>query len=339
MKLDRLPRRAFLLGGPALALPALGAESAAPRRLRGIFPIAQTPFTTSDKLDVEALAAQAPFLARGRVHGLVWPQLASEWSTLSEAERLEGAEALLAARGKSPVAVVIGVQSQETADAVRYARHAEKLGADAIISLPPPGRKDPEAIVAWYEEIGRATGLPLFAQAVGDIGPDLILRMHRRAPTLRFVKDEAGQPLLRIAALREGSGGKLEVFSGGHGRTLIDEIIRGFAGSMPAASFADLYAAAWDLWHAGQRREAADMFGRAAILIEEIGPYGMESLKYILCLRGVFRTYHLRGRKEAPVAAGARIAAGGGAAGARLDETGKRVLRELLDLLKPHLKG
>lgn len=63
------------------------------------------------------------------------------------------------------------------------------------------------------------------------------------------------------------------------------------------------------------------MFGRAAILIEEISAYGIESLKYILCLRGVFRTYQTREQK-----------------GGRLDETGKRVLRELLDLLKPYLK-
>ena len=92
---------------------------------------------------------------------------------------------------------------------------------------------------------------------------------------------------------------------------------------MPAASFADLYAAAWDLWHDGQRREGADMFGRASVLIGEIGACGAESLKYILCLRGVFRTWRTREKARA----------------SRLDETGKRVLREILDLLKPWLRA
>ena len=310
-------RREFLW--LAAAGPCAFAKSEA-RPLAGIFPIAQTPFTDSDKLDAEALVAELRSIDRARVHGFVWPQLASEWSTLKESERLEGAEALLAAGRKLRPAIVIGVQGQSLDEALRYARHAEKLGADAIISLPP-ARKDPASVVSYYREIGKATSLPLFAQSTGDMSVDLLLEMHKSTPALRFIKDEAGQPLLRIAALREGSGGALKIFSGAHGRTLIDEMIRGFSGSMPAASFADLYAAAWDLWHEGHKREAADMFGRAAILIEEISAYGIESLKYILCLRGVFRTYQTREQK-----------------GGRLDETGKRVLRELLDLLKPYLK-
>ena len=56
------------------------------------------------KLDVESLVEQFRFIHRGRVHGFVWPQLASEWSTLSESERMEGAEALGAAcRGPTPM--------------------------------------------------------------------------------------------------------------------------------------------------------------------------------------------------------------------------------------------
>ena len=43
-----------------------------------------------DKLDVESLVEQFRFIHRGRVHGFVWPQLASECSTLSESERMEG---------------------------------------------------------------------------------------------------------------------------------------------------------------------------------------------------------------------------------------------------------
>jgi hypothetical protein len=61
------------------AVPAGRADA---KPLRGVFPIAQTPFTAADKLDVESLVEQLRFIHRGRVHGFVWPQLASEWSTL-----------------------------------------------------------------------------------------------------------------------------------------------------------------------------------------------------------------------------------------------------------------
>jgi len=121
------------------------------------------------------------------------------------------------------------VQGKSVEEAVRYARHAEKLGARALISLPP-AKADAAAQVAYYHEIGKATALPLFVQAVGNMSVETVLEMYRRTPTLRYIKDEAGQPLLRMAALREGTGGELKIFTGAHGRTLIDEMIRGLVG-------------------------------------------------------------------------------------------------------------
>ena len=325
----KIRRRDFLSGGTAAL--AFGrafecsAATAGPKALRGIFPIAQTPFTTSNKLDVDSLVEQVRFIHRGRVHGFVWPQLASEWETLTEPERLEGAEAIAATgKGLGP-AIVLGVQAPDVATAVRYAKHAQKVGADAIISLPPANQSDPAAILEYYRQVGSATDLPLFCQAVGSLSIDSIISMYRDIPTLRYVKDEAGEPLMRLAELRSKSNDQLKVFTGGHGKTLIDEMIRGFSGSMPAASFADVYASAWDLWHEGKKREAVDEFGSAAILIHEISTYP-EGMKYILYLRGVFKTYHSR-------------RAGGGRSAARLDEAGQQVLRTLLDLMKPRLRA
>ena len=119
-KSGELPRREFLqwMGTGALGLALTGAgctsepggNSAAggsleggmmPRptskQMRGLFPIGSTPFTEDDKLDLESLAAEVKFCNRGGVHGFVWPQIASGWTTLSEAERIAGAEAILAA--------------------------------------------------------------------------------------------------------------------------------------------------------------------------------------------------------------------------------------------------
>ncbi|MFZ0589137.1 MAG: dihydrodipicolinate synthase family protein, partial [Bryobacteraceae bacterium] len=295
--------------------------------LGGIFPIAQTPFTEDNKLDLDSLINELHFIDRGGVHGFVWPQLASEWQMLTDSERMNGAEAIASTGRNLRPAIVIGVQAANVETAVKYAKHAEKAGADAIISLPPAGKKDPQTIREYYKTVGSATALPLFIQAVGGLDVETILEMYREIPTLRYVKDEAGQPLMRLSALRKGSNDQLKVFTGSHGKTLIDEMMRGFSGSMPAASFADIYASAWDLWHQGKRREAVEMYGNAAILINEVLTYS-EGTKYILYLRGVFKTYNLRTRP-------------GGALGngTPLDETGKQVLRELLDLMKPYLRA
>lgn len=311
-----LSRRHFLTLAGAASLQA------AERPLRGIFPITQTPFTSANALDLEALARQIRFLDRCGAHGAVWPQLASEWDTLTDAERREGAEAIVAAAKGLKMAIVLGVQSADPAKAVEYAQQAERLGADAIISLPPAG-DNPQVTLEYYKRIGSATSLPLFAQAVGKMTPELLLEMHRAIPTLRYVKDEAGQPLDRIGPLLEGSKGQLKVFSGSQGRTLIEEMRRGFSGSMPSAAFADLYAQTWDLWQEGRRREAMEMHGRTLLVLTEMGLYGMEGLKYPLVLRGVFSTWKARKQERSRP----------------LDEQAQRSLREALEFAKPYLRA
>lgn len=327
-------RRSFLqvIASGSLSLTAQPANPTE-KQLRGIFPIAQSPFTDSDKLDIDSLVEQLRFLHRGRVHGFVWPQLASEWSTLSESERMEGAEALGSAARKLRPALVLGVQAPTTEAAVRYARHAKKVGADAIISLPPQDEKDPQSIVAFYKRVGDATDLPLFAQAVGNMSVPTLIEMYKTIPTFRYVKDEAGQPLFRIRELREQSSDHLKVFTGMHGKTMIDEMKRGFSGTMPAASFADLYATVWDLWQEGKQKESMEMFGRVSMLISEISVYGIESLKYILQLRGVFQTYKTREKHNNP-----QSAASAGL-GSHLDENGKELIRQMLNYVKPWLKA
>jgi len=322
---DHLRRREFIALLGAAALPrAAGAAKSGDKELRGIFPIAQTPFTESNRLDLEAMAKQVKFVHRAEAHGFVWPQLASEYSTLSEAERMTGAEAIVAAAKGLRPAIVIGVQGPDIATAVKYARHAEKIGADAIISLPPAKHDDPDAVLEYYAAIAKASNLPLFAQSIGSMTVDLLVRMSKAIPTLAFIKDEAGpSPLPRIGQLREQSGGKLKVFTGSHGITLLDEMQRGSSGSMPAASFVDIYASVWNLWQAGKQAQAMDLFGKALLFISEIQVYGIQSLKYILYLRGVFPSYSVRIKD----------------ARAPLDEAGRRMLRQMLDFAKPYLKA
>jgi len=344
--LEDWDRRAFLqllgIGALGLAAPGwkiLAAEESGSKPLRGIFPVAQTPFTESNKLDLDALIEEVRFIDRGGVHGFVWPQMASEWITLSEAERLEGSEAIASTGKKLRPAIVIGVQAPNTSTAIKYAKHAERVGADAIISLPPSETSDPKTDLEYYKAVGAATQLPMFVQAVGNMNVDLLMDMYKAIPTFRYVKDEAGSPLMSVGPLRERSSDQLKVFSGSHGRDLIDEMRRGFTGCMPAAPFADLYAQTWDLWHAGKHDEAMAMHARTLLLLTEMLSHGPESVKYVLCLRGVFKTYGLRTRQSPGFSSAAKLAAGSDQTEAYLDEEGKQALRDTLNYLKPYLKA
>ena len=307
---DDARRREFLrsIGAGALGLALTDSMPAADKpgakQMRGLFPIGLTPFTSNDKLDLEDLAAEVKFCNRGGVHGFVWPQIASGWSTLSEKERLDGAEAILAAGKGGKTALVIGVQGPDMAAVARYAKHAEKLGADAIISLPPAGVSDDKTLVDYYQRVGRMTGLPLFVQSQGSMSVDGIVEMFNTIPTMRQVKDEAGDPLQRVTQLRQRTNGQLKVFAGNGVRTMITEMELGFSGHCPFPTLADVYAAAFDLWHSGKKREGFDMFGR----IQALGTMGPVTGHDVLIARGIFKP-GARGRSSAPAATGSDLRA------------------------------
>jgi dihydrodipicolinate synthase/N-acetylneuraminate lyase len=333
-------RREFLqtLGGGALSLALAGrAYSAGTKPMRGVFPIGQTPVTESDKLDLECLQNEVKFCNRYKVHGFAWPQIASGWTTLSEKERMDGAEALLAAGKGGKTALVIGVQDKEgnIDKAIAYAKHAAKNGADAIVSLPPE-KADDKAIIEYYKTIGQATDLPLIVQSQGDMSVDLIVEMARQIPAMKCVKDEAGNPLARVTQIRERTNDKLAVFSGNGVRTMIDEMRLGFSGHCPTTVLSDFYAAAFDLWHAGKQPEAFDMFGRIQAFNSISGAGG-----YLMVLRGMFKeTTRTRGG----MGGGGAAAGGGGgsarAAAAPLDEAGKQAVRDAWDqFMRPYLRG
>ncbi len=286
-----MDRRRFLFTLTASAL----ARAEETKRLAGIYPIMQTPFSESNALDLEALAKQVKFLDRCGVHGMVWPQLASEWSELSRDERITGAETIVAAAKGLKPKVILGVQAPDVDGAVQYARHADKLGPDGIIALPLPDQKNLDALAAYYRAIARVCARPLFVQAIGNMSVEFILKLAREIPSLRFVKDEAGHTLSRISAYRKIDK-SISIFTGGHGRSMLDEMARGSAGTMPAAGFADLYVQVWDLWKAGKRPQAMDAFGRVGLLITQVQAYGLPSLKYLLQQRGVFTNTRCRGK-------------------------------------------
>ncbi|MGO9258786.1 MAG: dihydrodipicolinate synthase family protein [Bryobacteraceae bacterium] len=336
---DAQGRREFLrrIGAGALSLGLANSNFAAEGKpLRGLFPIGQTPCTPDNQLDLDCLAAEVKFCNRGGVHGFVWPQIASGWAGLTQKERMDGAEAILAAGKGGKTALVIGVQTQggDTAGAVEYAKHAARNGADAIVSLPPE-KADADTMLEYYKTIGKATDLPLFVQSTGDMSVDLVVRMFKEIPTMRVVKDEAGNPLQRVAEIRERTGGKLNVFSGNGVRTMITEMERGFSGHCPTTGLADIYAQAFDLWHAGKKREGYDMFGR--VLAFDSIP---NASAYVLIARGVFKENTITRAMTLAGGGGGARSGGGGRRGPALDEAGKKEIRDALSTyLKPYLRG
>lgn len=300
------------MGVLAFAASRLGAFEA--DAFRGIYPILQTPYLDDGAVDFAVLANQADFVHRAGAHGMVWPQLASEYSRLTFDERIRGAEALVEAKsvGLKPK-LIIGVQAEDTATAVRFAKHAASIKPDGIIALPArkPDQQefDLDQTRAYYEAVANACPLPMFIQAIGNMSVEYVTSLVQDIPNIYFVKDEAGHTLTRITEFSHVSGEKKPIlFTGGHGRNLLDEIARGARGNMPAAAWVDLYVSAWELWEQGREAEALDMFSKTMLFITQASAYGLASLSYILTKRGVFKNWKARNPNMRPLDTYARTA-------------------------------
>lgn len=309
-----------MLGG-VFTLNARGAKQ---DDLRGVYPIVQTPYTRAGAVDFKALEAEVKFLDKTGVHGIVWPQRASQYQHLTAEERLEGSERIAAANKGLRPKLVLGVQGPDTATAVRYAKHAQKLKPDAIIALPTRdnGEFDLDEVLAYYEEVASACDLPLFVQTTGNMSVEFVLKMADRIPTLRYIKDEAGDPIQRLEQFRAATKGKPPyAFTGSHGRTLYDEMLRGVAGNMPAAGWVELYVDCWEHFHAGRHSESIAALSKALMFVEQAVAYGFPALSFVLHLRGVFPEYGVRGDLRP------------------LDDSAKKALRATYEYAKPSFRA
>ena len=157
---------------------------------------------------------------------------------------------------------------------------------------------------------------------------DLLIEMFKTIPNFRQVKDEAGDPLQRVAEIRRRTDVQLRVFSGFGVATMITEMELGFSGHCPYTNLADVYSAAYDLWHQGKKREGFEMFGRIQALSSMMPTNTID----IMIARGVFKP-ETRTRNAPSAQAGS-----GGRRGPRA-VTQEEIRQALKTYLEPYLKG
>jgi 4-hydroxy-tetrahydrodipicolinate synthase len=285
---SHVSRRSFL---GALAAAPLAANG---KPMRGIFPILATPFTESNLVDYEDLAREVDFVERCGVHGMVWPQLASEFMTLSKEERFRGMEVLAKAAQGKRAALVLGVQGANLKAAMEFLDKAEQLGPDALIAIPPAEATSIEDFRQYYATLAAATKRPLFVQTTGGakgITPpvEMMVALSREHPNLGYVKEEAIPVIERMKALAQHRPAMRTIFSGAAGRGMLYEWRLGMDGTMPGASYSDVYVAIWDAWHGGHHEKARDIFAKLLLMLNVEQQIPGARL-YVMKKRGVFKT-------------------------------------------------
>jgi dihydrodipicolinate synthase/N-acetylneuraminate lyase len=273
---------------------------------RGIFTIPCTPFTETGGLDLDSLRREVDFCVEAGAHGVVAPVNASEFWTLSDDERRSVAEVIVkTVDGRIPT--VIGVAGGSAEVAVCFAEHAQSIGADSVIAMPPYVRLAPPTyIFAYYRALSEATNLPIFIQnhdspAGTRLSPEFVARLVRELEHVEYVKEETIPPGHAMTREIELCGPRLKGVMGGiAGRYLLDEFRRGACGTMPACEMTDVHVQVWNALERGDSRLGRDLFNRLLPILN------YESLipgvyKAVLKRRGIIKSDYLRSHGPNPL--------------------------------------
>jgi len=167
----------------------------------------------------------------------------------------------------SRLPIVNGVWADGSLEAARIARMAEEGGASALLVFPPAPftfGQSPAMAIEHFKRIAGATSLPLIAfqypLATGQGYPrDTLLKMIEEVPTIRAIKDWAGNVPQHEMHIRELQGLKRPVnVLSTHSAWLLSSLVLGCNGLLSGSGsvIADLQAALFRAVKANDLAEA-----------------------------------------------------------------------------------
>ena len=270
--------------------------------LRGVLPVFQTPWLEDETLDLETLEREIAWLYDCGANGIVMAMV-SETLRLDTEEREQLAVA--ACRfGKERGVVVISVGAESSKVAERYARHAETVGADAVMAIPPVSIGIGESeLLTYYTRIIEAIRIPVIIQdASGYVGKPMPIAMQARlldefGPERVQYKPEASPIGPKLSELRDATKGRARVFEGTGGIALVDSFKRGVVGTMPGADLIRGLVPLWQALEAGDAEKADRIHGPlSALLSMQTSLDGFLAVeKHLLKRQGIFINTLVRG--------------------------------------------
>ena len=230
----------------------------------GVFPAITTQMHKSGAIDLDATARHAEVLIASGVSGLVFLGSLGENQPMTGDEKRLVIEAMVkVVRGR--IQVLSGVAETSTAEAIRYVRDVEKLGADGVMLMPSMLYKGaPDETLAFFRTVAKSTGLPIMIynnpiSYANDITPEMFAKL---ADVKNFValKESSGDPR-RITELHNTVGGRYAIFTGVDDLVMessimgIDGWVAGSGIAFPAEN-----QHLWNLMRAGRWDEARTLY-------------------------------------------------------------------------------
>lgn len=183
---------------------------------RGSFTALITPFKNGS-LDEDAFRQLVDWQIAEGTQGLVPVGTTGESPTLSQEEHRRVVEwCIQQARGR--VAVVAGAGSNSTAEAIEFAKHAERTGANAVLVVTPYYNKPTqEGLFQHFKAINDAIGIPIIiynipGRSIVDMSVETMKRLFELAHVIG-VKDATAN-VARVSQQRLAMGPEFIQLSG-----------------------------------------------------------------------------------------------------------------------------
>jgi len=275
--------------------------------LTGVYSVLPTPFDAAGRLDTASLRRVVDLFIGAGVDGLTALGVTSEVARLTEGERREVLDTVVAHSG-GRVPVVAGTSADGLAPCLEYSRQAQAAGASAVMVSPPRSPKlNSESVVRHYEALAREIDLEIVVQDYPPVSgfamePVLLARIARQVPRARTIKLEDPPTPLKTARILEAAAGiPVRIFGGLGGVFLLEELLAGAAGAMTGFAYPEMLVAIVSAFRAGPPDRAADLFYRYVPLMrfEFQEAIGLAIRKEILRQRGVLE--HATVREPAAV--------------------------------------
>ena len=176
------------------------------------FPV--TPFNSDLSLDIPGLRRNLQVLLQQPIAAVVAAGGTGELYSLTPAEHLAVTQATVEkVNGRVPVISSTGFNHPL---AIQLAQQSERIGADAVLALPPyyPSADD-QGLAEYYAAIGPATSLPLLVYSRDWVNPSpaWVEKLAAKVPTL-FAWKEGQADVRRYQQIMDRVGDRLHWIGG-----------------------------------------------------------------------------------------------------------------------------
>jgi dihydrodipicolinate synthase/N-acetylneuraminate lyase len=162
--------------------------------IKGVIATPFTPFKQNGEINEEVLMKLIDFQMRAGVNGFWILGTAGQGPAMTAELRMQACE-LIVKRAKGKVPVIVQVGSPDTFTAIKLAKHAESVGADAVSSLPPFYFPHNEwEIYQHFINLADAVKSDVYIYNNPntthiDISAETMAKMHAQNPRIRGVKE------------------------------------------------------------------------------------------------------------------------------------------------------